>query len=625
MPGPAPTAMRVRFGPFELDAAAGELRKSGVPVKLQPQPFRILQLLIESAGKVVTREEIQHSVWNGDTFVDFEHGINFSINQIRTALADSAEKPRYIETLPRRGYRFIGAVEFCSDLSAREGAPSPDTVSVSRRFTSTAWILGIFLVVGLATYFTWLRFHRIPQSARVMLAVLPFQNLTGNPDQEYISDGLTEEMITRLGSLNPERLGVISRTSVMGYKNGIPKLDQIGRELGVQYVLEGSLRETPGHLRITAQLIRVQDQSHVWAQNYDQGIKDVLAVEDEVAIAVAEQTQSVLTPAARSALSHPRTVNPEAHEAYLMGRFLWYKRTRADELNSLTYFQKAIALDPKDPLNFSGMADAYIALGGQEWVPANEAFPQAKEAALKALALDDTLAEAHSALGQAYQADRDWAGTEKECKRALALNPSYAVAHQRCSYFLSKVGRYEEAVMEAKSARELDPLSSFASAIFGQSLYMARRFNEAQQVLQRTVELDPGAYAAFVNLAGTYSQKGKFSESIALLEKLARGSPDDMMVQGPLGYAYAKSGRKADAETLLKNLTDESRTKYVSGYFLSWICIGLGRKEDAMEWLERAYQRGEYQLTWMRAEPVFDPLRSDPRFADLVRKVGLPQ
>jgi serine/threonine protein kinase/tetratricopeptide (TPR) repeat protein len=319
-----------------------------------------------------------------------------------------------------------------------------------------------------------------------------------------------------------------------------------------------------------------------------------------------------------------RPVNADSHEAYLMGRFYWNKRTHEDIVTGLSYFQKAVSLDPKDPHGYAGIADSYIALGGTEWLPPGEAFSKAKEAALKALALDDTLAEAHSALGQAYQAERDWAAAEKECKRALALNPSYTMAHWRYSFFLSKVGRHDEAIAEAKRARELDPLLLFANVVLGQALYHARRYDESQQVLLKALEQEPSSYTASTVLASTYAQKGMFRESIAALERVPQSSSADVMIRAPLGYDYAKLGKNRDAEQLLKELGDESRRKYVSAYFVSWVCIGLGRNEEAIQWLEQAYRQEDYQLTWLGVEPIFDPLRSDPRFTALLRRLGLP-
>jgi tetratricopeptide (TPR) repeat protein len=344
-----------------------------------------------------------------------------------------------------------------------------------------------------------------------------------------------------------------------------------------------------------------------------------------VAQAITGEIKSSLAPRGDQAqLAVPRSVNPEAHEAYLMGRFFWNKRTRDGLMTGLDYFQKAVALDPRDPLGYTGIADSFSILGALEWLTPTEAFPKAREAALKALEIDDRLAEAHSSLGQVYQAEGDWAGTEREFKHALTLNPSHVVAHSRYSSFLLKFGRREEGLAEAKRARELDPRSPLMNTLLGQAFYHAHRFDESQQVLLKTLELDPNFDGAHITLASTYAANKMFRESIAELQKAPGFSPGDVMIRAPLGYDYAKSGRRSDAEKILKDLKAESQRKYVSGYFASWVCIGLGKNDEAIQWLERAYQQRDYQLTWMGVEPLLDPLRSDPRFQDLLRRLGLP-
>ena len=526
-----------------------------------------------------------------------------------------------------REARYQTASEMRADLETlkRDAAP----LALFRRLMSASALVVfglLMLLLPTAGYFAWRHFRPRAQApvGKMILAVMPFQNLTFNPAEDYFSDGLTEEMITTLGAVEPERLGVIARASVMQYKHADKPVAQIGRELGVQYLLEGSVRRDAGRVRISAQLIRVNDQTQLWADNYQRDMRDVLNVQNEVAKAIAGQIQLRLTVPERTRLESARPVNAEANEAYLMGRFYWNKRTHDSIMTGLSYFQKAVSLDPKDPRGYTGIADSYIAIGGTGWLLPSEVFPKAREAALQALALDDDMAEAHSALGQVYQAERNWAATEKECKRALALNPSYPMAHWRYSFFLSKVGRHKEALAEAERARELDPLLLFANVVLGQALYHARRYDESLQVLLKAVEQEPNSYTASISLASTYAQKGMFRESIAALERVPRDSSGDVVIRAPLGYAYAKLGKKRDAELLLKELTAQSREKYVSGYFVSWVCIGLGRHEEALQWLERADRQGDYNLTWLGVEPMFDPLRPDPRFTALVRRLGLP-
>lgn len=625
----------LKFGVFEVDLELGELRKSGLRIKLVGQPFEVLRMLLERPQQLVTREELQKHLWPKNTFVDYELALKKAVNRIREALGDDAESPRFIETIPRRGYRFIGTIQngalAASPQDAAVVAAPTETTAREPHRKGFLWApaLGLALAVALALggYFSWrqLRLRTQPPDGKIMLAVLPFQNLTGDPSQEYFSDGFTEEMITALGGLQPERLGVIARTSAMKYKHTDKAVDQIARELGVQYVLEGSVRRDAGRTRISAQLIQVEDQTHLWADSYQRDMRDILGIQNEVAQAIAGHISLQLTPPQQARLAAARPVNPEAHEAYLLGRFNWNKRTRDGMMTGLSYFQKAVSLDPKDPLGYTGIADSYITLGLMEHLPPTEAFPRAKEAVLKALAIDDTLVDAHSTLAQIYQSEGDWERTEQQCRRALALNPSYALGHYRYSALLSRAARHEEAVAESRRASELDPLSPSMMSALGQALLFARRYDEAQQALLKALELDPNYFGALALLADTYAARGMLEDSIAELKKAESVAPGDPWVRADLGYAYAKLGRKSDAEKVLRELRAESKGKYVSGFFVSWVCIGLGKNEEALQWLERAYEQNDYQLSWISVSPVFDPIRSDPRFAALMRRADPPQ
>ena len=632
----APHQSRIlKFGVFEVDLELGELRKSGLRIKLVGQPFEVLRMLLERPQQLVTREELQKHLWPKNTFVDHELGLKKAVNRIREALGDDAENPRFVETIPRRGYRFIGTIQNGAPPASPQdatvvGAPTETTAPEPHR-KSSLWApaLGLAVAAALALggYFSWrqLRPRAESPSGKITLAVLPFQNLTGDPSQEYFSDGFTEEMITVLGGLQPERLGVIARTSAMKYKHTDKAVDQIGRELGVQYVLEGSVRRDAGRTRISAQLIQVKDQTHLWADTYQRDMRDILGIQNEVAQAIAGHIRLRLTTPEQARLAATRPVMPEAHDAYLLGRFHWYNRTRAGLTTALNYFQKTVSLDPSYPLGYVGIADSYIALAVFEHLPPTEAFPRAKEAVQKALVLDDTLADAHATLAQVYQAERDWEGTERECKRALALNPNYAGGHFRYSLFLTRALRHNEAVAEIRRASELDPLSPNMMGALGQALLFARRYDEAQQALLKALELDLNYFPAYALLADMYSAKGMLEDSIAELKKAESISPGDPWVRADLGYVHAKLGRQSDAEKVLKELRSESQSRYVSGFFVSWVCIGLGKNEEALQWLERAYQQKDYQLSWISVSPVFDPIRSDPRFVALMRRADPPQ
>jgi TolB-like protein/DNA-binding winged helix-turn-helix (wHTH) protein/Tfp pilus assembly protein PilF len=617
-----PISPSICFGQFELDAAASELRKAGTLIKLQPQPFRLLLLLAERAGTVVTREEIQRNLWSDSTFVDFEHGINFSINQIRSALADSADKPRYIETLPRRGYRFIAAVERLQESVKLKSSVEPAGAPLWRSALA-AGLLAILLVTG---YFAWHR-TRPPVLAppgRIMLAVLPFQNLTGDPQQEYITDGVTEEMITQLGRLQPERLGVIARTSVMGYKHGGERMDQIGRELGVQYILEGSVRRDGNRMRVTAQLIQVKDQSHLWAREYEHSLKDLFALQDDVTAGVAAEIQSrlALEPRNRAGRNHP--VTPEAYDAYLLGRYSLGGRTAAGYHNAEKYFRAAIAADPSYALAYTGLAETYLLMAANG-SSLQAVSLQARTAAKKALTIDATLGEPHAILGLiAQNRDWNWEESEREFKLAMALDPNDATPHHWYSGSLVVRGRFEESFRENAIARQLDPLSVTIREAEGQYLYLARRYDEAIAKTHRTLEIEPNFAWAYFDRGLSYVQKGKWREALADLET-ARRLDDAPFSAAVLGEAYALSGDKSRARQILHELQARAKREDVSALYPAIIYAGLGEKDAAFAGLEEAFKERATYLLALKTAAFYDPLRSDPRFDGLLKRVGLPK
>jgi len=628
----------VRFADCTLDLQTSELWRNGKTVILQDQPFQILTTLLETPGQLVTREDLIRKLWPDGTFVDFDQSLNKAIARLREVLGDSAEHPQFVETLPRKGYRWIGQIDHAvTDRSTPAAETKPQTVPepIDQTAATRSWSKGrtafyvASLVVGLTVVLIALSYYRTEWSQKAntssirSLAVLPLENLSGDPSQNYFTEGMTDELITNLAML--PGLRVISRTSMMRYAGTRKSVPEIARELHVDGIVEGSVMRSADRVRVRVQLIYAPLDQHVWAAAYERSLPDVMQLQAAAASDIAEELRLQLTKDQITRLSRPRVVNPEAHEAYLMGRFYWNKRTRNDINTGLGYFQKAISLDPSDPSGYIGLADTYLALGSSEFLPPGESFPKARDAALKALAVDDSIAEAHSALGQVYQSDFDWPATEKEYKRALALNPNSAVAHRRYSFFLSKLGRHEEAISEAQQARELDPAVLFGNAVLGQAFYLARRYDESLQWQLKAIEQDPHSYTASSGLASIYAQKGMFQESISVLERVPGDSSGDVMIRAPLGYAYAKLGRKHDAELVLTELQAKSREKYISSYFVSWVCVGLGRNDEAMQWLERAYQQRDYQLTWLGVDPIFDPLRSDPRFSNLVHRIGLAQ
>ena len=622
MPNSVPHSASMCFGPFALDTTTGELRKAGILIKLQPQPFRVLLLLAEHAGAVVTREEIQRCLWSESTFVDFEHGINFSINQIRGALADDAEKPRYIETLPRRGYRFIANVE-----SLKESAKPESSVKVAPALPWRSVLVAALLLILLpVSYLAWHRTHppAVASPGRIMLAVLPFQNLTGDPKQEYLTDGLTEEMITQLGRLQPERMGVIARTSVMGYKHGDERLDQIGRELGVQYILEGSVRRDRDRMRITAQLIQVKDQSHLWAREYEHSLKDLFALQDDVTAGVAQEIQSRLALESRNRAGRNHPVTAQAYDAYLLGRYSLNGRTAAGYQNAEKHFQSAIAADPNYALAYTGLAESYLLMAANG-SSLQATSVQARIAAKKALTIDPTLSEPHAILGLiAQNHDWNWEECEQEFKLAMTLDPNDATPHHWYSGNLAVRGRFEESFRELAIARQLDPLSVTIREDEAQFLYMARRYDEAIGITDRTLEIEPNFAWAYFDRGLSYVQKGKWREALADLET-ARRLDDSPFNSAVLGESYALSGDKNRASQILAELQARAKHQDVSALYPAIIHAGLGEKDAAFAGLEEAFQERATYLLALKYAPFYDPLRSDQRFDDLVKRVGLPK
>jgi TolB-like protein/DNA-binding winged helix-turn-helix (wHTH) protein/Flp pilus assembly protein TadD len=570
-------ARKVRFGPFAFDPVASELHKKGVKIKVQDQPLQILAALLERPGKVVTREELQERLWSADTFVDFHHSLATAVKKIRQALDDSADNPRFIETLRRRGYRFIGSVE------------------------------------------------AEPRAGRIMVAVLPFDNLSGDPDQEYFSDGVTEEIIAQLGRLNLQRLGIIARASVMRYKNTDKGIDQIGRELGVSYVLKGSVRRAGDLVRVAAELIQATDQTHIWAGSYERDWADVNAIYREVVDGIT-RTLGIGLLTEQPAGSKTSTANPGAHTAFLKGRYFWSKGSAEGLEKGIEYFEQATAEDPGYAVAYAGLAAAHNLADYFRVFPARQAFPRAKAAALKALELNAELAEAHNCLAFARHAfDWDWAAAEQAYTRGLEISPDFATARHWYGFSLGMLGRVDDALAEVRRAQELDPLSLIINTHLGLMLYWARRYDEAIEQLWQTLEMESNFAAAHSHLGWVYEQKAMPEESISHLQKaiiLSDGSPEKIAA---LGHAYATFDRKGKARDILDQLHALSQRRFVSAYDFGIVYAGLGEKDQAFEWLERAYEERAFSLVMnLKADPGLDQLRSDVRYQDLLGRIGLP-
>ncbi len=631
----------LRFADFELDVSAGELRKRGVRVKLQEQPLQILIMLLLRQGRLVTRDELRSTLWPSDTFVDFDHSLNSAVMRLREALGDSAESPRFVETVPKRGYRFTAPVITTSmdvvpvvterpliavPTLAAAAAPAP----AIRRSRTVIWGVAAIVAVGAVAIFAvraWRDRSSVAQPDAIhSLVVLPVENLTGDKDQEFLADGITDELTTNLAKIRSLR--VISLTSAMSYKGTRKAVPQIARELNVDAIVEGTLRRSGNRIRINTELVRVATDRTIWVETYDTELADIISTESDAAQTIAKQMRLNLTPEEKQDLQ-PHSMNGPAYEAYLKGRYYWNQRTDESLHRAIGYFQDAIRKDPNGALAYAGVADCYAILGSAiaEAVATKEAYPEARAAALKALQLDDSLAEAHTSLATIYfNYDWNWPAAENELKRALQINPNYATAHQRYSLYLIALGRPADSIAEMERARELDPMSASINFSLGWRLYLARRYDEAiTQLRSMLANIDSNFVLAHLALGETYEEKGQFDDAILELRRAAVLSRDKPLVLGALGNALARAGRRAEAMQLLQHLQAESKSTYVSPVHIARVYAGLGDGSTAMNWLERGLVDRSNELLFLKVDPQFDAVRSDPKFQNLLKRIGLPQ
>jgi TolB-like protein/DNA-binding winged helix-turn-helix (wHTH) protein/Tfp pilus assembly protein PilF len=629
----------LRFGVFEANISARELRKHGTQVRLRGQPFCILSMLLEKPGEVVTRDEMRQQLWPADTFVDFEHSLNTAIKKLRAVLGDSPDNSRYIETIPRVGYRFIAplqevllpglpAVELSTNPAGSQGQAAPQ-VSRGRWRRLVAIGLSLAALAAVAT-FAWRRVRLRPGLAgeKVALAVLPFSNLTGDANQEYFSDGLTEEMIAQLARVDPDRMSVIARTSVMHYKGSSEALPQIGSELKVQYVLEGSVRRDSGRVRIIAQLVRVRDQTPVWSREYDRELAGLLALQHEVAQEVADEMQATLGEKPKlAAASVAKPAAPPAsyaaYDLYLQGRYFWNKRTEEGFQRAADYFQQAIARDPNYARAYAGLADTDGLMSTWYMGPQNELMPKGRAAALKALQLDDTLAEAHTSLALiAENYDYDWQTAEKEFKRAIQLDPGYPTAHQWYAECLSWLGRFDEALAESEKARQLDPLSMIIAADHSAILYYARWYDRALAQSHTVLNMDPTSSRAETILIHSYVQQHRFAEAQDYIEK-HKANLNNQWLPVHEAVVYGSWGRAAEAQEVLTRAEQFPWKPEQRIPALLVVYSAVGRKDQAIALLQQAVVNHSNVVTSMKVDPMYDPFRSDLRFQDVLRRAGL--
>jgi TolB-like protein/DNA-binding winged helix-turn-helix (wHTH) protein/Flp pilus assembly protein TadD len=633
--------VRLRFGVFELDLRAGELRKHGLRIRIQEQPFQVLALMLEHPGEVVTREELQKKLWPADTFVDFDHGLNKAISKIREALSDSVESPRFVETVARRGYRFLADVKVVDTAPTRsaELATLPHPVAevgdrgdlagkraMPKRFLSSlAWKISAFVLLLLVVSLSAWKLHSLNRPSLVIrsLAVLPLESLSNDASQDYFADGMTDELISNLGQISALR--VISRTSVMVYKHARKPLPQIARELNVDAVVEGTVLRSGDRVRITAQLIDASSDKHLWSQSYEGELRDTLALQNQVARAIADQIRISVNPQEQAALKNVKVVNPQAYESFLKGRYFWNKRT-ADGLKvALAYFNQATDEDPKYAQAYSGLADTYSLLGDWQYavMTPKEALPKAKAAAIKALELDSTLGEAHNSLAFCLDGfDWDFDSAGREFRRAIELNPGYATAHHWYAWHLSLLGKHDEAIAEMRKAENLDPLSLIINADLAELLVLAHSYDEAIQQSRKTIEMDPNFALAHNQLAQAYLQTQMHVEAVAELQKAVQLSGGSPTAIANLARAYVASGKRSEAVKLLNDLKKRSSPVSSHASEIAVIYAALGDTDQAVNWLEKGYEERFNPGVLLR--PGFDPLRSDPHFQDLVRRIGLP-
>jgi TolB-like protein/DNA-binding winged helix-turn-helix (wHTH) protein/Flp pilus assembly protein TadD len=610
MPAKATT---VRFGVFEVDLRSGELRRNGVKVRLQEQPFQVLVALLERPGEVVTRDELRRRLWPADTFVDFDHSLNAAVKRLREALEDTADNPRFVETLPRHGYRLVAPVERPEPASVPPAPPKRLTPAGLK-----AWALGAVLVVvlGLAMSGAWRGMVGRPRSVPIRsVAVLPLQNLSGDPAEDYFVDGMTEALLTELGRV--PSLRVVSRQSVMQFKGSKKTVPQIARELDVDALVEGSALRSGPRVRISTQLIQASPERHLWSESYERDLADVIALQREVSEAIVGQIAGTVAAAGKPAVA-PRPVDPAAYEAYLRGREHLHRFPSGLE-TATRFFQQAVAKDPGYAPAYGSLALGYGFLGF--FRPPQEVFPKARAAATKALELDETQSEAHAALGLVkLNHEWDWAGAEAEFRRAIELNPSSIDAHDRYATYLVVVCRFGEAVGEARRALALDPLSAYTNLHVGWISMMARRYDEAVDQLEKALALDPDNGFALECLLWCQTLRGEYAAAVAGYER--RG---DHKTGAGAAFLYGVTGRREEALRIIGNLKRVASQEYLDPYDLAVAYAGLGDAENATKELALACERRTAQMPYVDVEPFFDGIRGHPRFQKLVDRMSFPR
>jgi len=637
VPSNAPASNRLRFDSFEVDLRSGELWKHGTRLRLQDQPFQVLRELLERRGEIVTREELKQTLWPSDTFVDFDDGLNTAIKKIRDLLGDSAENPRYIETVPKRGYRFVGHAALAFPVPAEPpAAPAPQLVpgqapqetaplrpaTLRVRYIALC-VLSLSLIGAVLAASRWLTlpFSHSAVPRIESLAVLPLSNLSHDPEQDYFADGMTEALIANLAQIRA--LHVISRTSVMHYKGSDKTLPQIARDLKVDAVIEGTVQRSGNRIRVTAQLINGETDVHMWARTYERDSQDVLMLQSDLAQAIASEIKVRLTAQEQQHFASARPINPEAYNAYLLGKFHCVKRNPAAFDKCFQYLQDAIRVDPSYAQAYVGLANAYFAREIWGGVGFGELADQIRATTLKALELNGELADVHELLARIhYQYDWDWERTESEFKRAMELNPNLPDSYDYYAFYLQTMGRQEEALATIHRAVELDPLSPWYVSDEGRILFRARQYEKAIARYQRALELDPAFLPALVRVADAYEQLGKFDEALEYIQKSGQVTGKTDAILRRTAELYARMGKKREASELVRALERKGALE-PDKLETAVIYYSLGGKDQAIAVLRKAVD-SHSTMPFVFVDPRLDPLRSDPRFQELLRRAKIP-
>jgi TolB-like protein/DNA-binding winged helix-turn-helix (wHTH) protein/Tfp pilus assembly protein PilF len=628
-----------RFGQFVLDPGRRTLSRADSPVSLTPKAFDVLLFLTQNPNRLVTKEELLQAVW-GDTFVE-EGNLAQYVWVLRKALGDNSEDARLIVTIPRKGYQFTMDVTVADPgaTASEDGLQvSPESSlanmqslidsradkaisKASKPWPKVAFLVASTLILVAVAYASWRHFAGVtpPRPQRIMLAVLPFENLTGDPSKEYLADGLTEETISQLSRLDPERLGVISRTSVMGYKHKNERPDQIGRDLSVQYLLENSLRESGNHMRLTTQLIQVKDQTHLWSQDYDYPAKDILTIEEDVAKAVGREIQLRLTSKQHAELAQAHVVNPEAFDAYLQGYYYFERNTDKDTNMATMYYERATQLDPSYALAWAALSRARKWQAVRGLIPKQEGYRVAREAVERALALDPNLAAAHAQMGRIkQQVDFDWAGADVSFQRAVTVEPGNPEAVRLAAGSARILGRFDEALQLSHRAIELDPLNAHSWQSLGETEYYAGQLDKSATDYEKALELNPDVFPGNISLSRTYIVQERAQDALSEIE-LVRYDPERASLHA---IAYYALGRKKEADAVLSELIAKYQAR--TAYQIAEVYAFRNQSDKAFEWLDRAYVQRDDDLIVTKVDPLLKNLHNDLRYAALLKKLNFP-